>query len=71
MRHIDRLAVDARADGSIDAQVFLSGIDKAYMVDATLSSLASGEVLYGKLQAQAAAGDSVVTLSGRWNGVRA
>ena len=71
VRHIDRLAVDARADGSIDAQVFLSGIDKAYTVDATLSSLASGEVLYGKLQAQAAAGDSVVTLSGRWNGVRA
>lgn len=71
MRHIDRLAVNARADGSIDAQVFLSGIDKAYTLDATLSSLATGEVLYGKLQAQAAAGDSVVTLSGRWNDVRA
>lgn len=70
VRHIDRLAVDARADGSIDAQVFLSGIDGTYQLDATLASVATGEVLYGKLQASASAGDSLVTLSGCWNDVR-
>ena len=70
LQHIDRLAVDARADGSIDAQVFLSGIDTACTLDATLSSVATGEVLYGKLQGRVAAGDSLVTLSGEWSGVQ-
>lgn len=70
VQHIDRLAVDARADGSIDAQVFLSGIDTACTLDATLSSVATGEVLYGKLQGRVAAGDSLVTLSGEWSGVQ-
>ncbi len=70
VQHIDRLAVDARADGSIDAQVFLSGVDTACTLDATLSSVATGEVLYGKLQGRVAAGDSLVTLSGEWSGVQ-
>lgn len=70
LQHIDRLAVDARADGSIDAQVFLSGIDTACTLDATLSSVATREVLYGKLQGRVAAGDSLVTLSGEWSGVQ-
>lgn len=70
LQHIDRLAVDARADGSIDAQVFLSGVDTACTLDATLSSVATGEVLYGKLQGRVAAGDSLVTLSGEWSGVQ-
>lgn len=70
VQHIDRLAVDARADGSIDAQVFLSGIDTACTLDATLSSVATREVLYGKLQGRVAAGDSLVTLSGEWSGVQ-
>ena len=69
-QHIDRMAVDARADGSIAAQVFLSGMTGGGRLVASLSTLSGSEVR-GSVQTPVSAGDTLAVLSGRWNGVKA
>lgn len=67
---IVRTAIDARADGSIDAHLFLAGIDEACRLEASLTSIATGETLPYRLQQSVTAGDSLVVLSGAWEGVK-
>ncbi len=69
-QHIDRMAVDARDDGSIAAQVFLSGMTGGGRLVASLSTLSGSEVR-GSVQTPVSAGDTLAVLSGRWNGVKA
>lgn len=68
--HIERIAVDARADGSLNAQVFVSPLPEGYSIATSVRPLAGGKALAQRIQT-ANAGDTCVTVVTRWNGIKA
>ena len=68
-QHIDRVALDARADGSLTVDAFLGGVTTADRVEAQVTTL-DGRPVGPRLSAAVGAGVDSVRLSGRVPGVR-
>ncbi len=67
---IERTAIDARADGSFVADVYVSGVDDNTVLRATLASLSTDGTLPGEIFVSVAKGDSLVRLSGKWKDIK-
>ena len=67
-RHIDRVAVDARADGTLRTELHLAGISGSEKLELRLEEIASGQV--AGTQVLPLDGAPVQTLATRWPGVK-
>ncbi|MCR4825271.1 MAG: beta-galactosidase [Bacteroidales bacterium] len=67
-QHIERVAVDARSDGSLRTELHLAGISGSDQVELRLEEIASGQLL--GTQVLPLDGSPVQTLSTRWPGVK-
>lgn len=65
--HIERVALDARADGRLTSTIFTSGLKKGSSVEVEVKSLPNGETL-GKQRVELS-GDSAAFLT-EWNGIK-
>ena len=67
-RHIERVAVDARADGTLRTELHLAGISGSEKLELRLEEIASGQA--AGTQVLPLDGASVQTLATRWPGVK-
>ena len=63
-RHIERVAVDARGDGALRADLFLAGLDGSERVELSLEELPSGRAVGSK--EFALDGSDIQTLNSNW-----
>ena len=67
-RHIERVAVDARADGTLRTDLYLAGLKGSEQVELSLVDMATGQAEGTKVLPLDASG--VQTLTTRWPGVK-